>query len=100
MLNIIFFVLFVLIWIMAVGFIVYAYFYHEQQRKVLRYIAVKLSLLSDKNTARPTPAVQQQDTPEQPQPAPHKTKMTIDKNEPISKYESMTLPDEVDVTFK
>ncbi|MBQ7413101.1 MAG: hypothetical protein IJV07_02355 [Alphaproteobacteria bacterium] len=88
------------LWLSAVGFIVYAWIVQARQQQILRYIAErlaaidkKLSPTTEKRISSSASSAEQliKSTPE--------TMITIDKNEPISKYETVNLPDEIDINF-
>ena len=87
------------LWLSAIAFIVYAWLVQVRQQQILRYIAGRLDAiekkLSPKNIVR-----EKSDSPSQQsvKPSPE-TMITIDKNEPISKYETVNLPDEININF-
>ena len=88
------------LWLCALGFIVYAWILQHRQEILLRYIATRLKQIEKlitQNTApdlgapSPAPASSSRSKPE--------TSISIDKNEPLSKYETVTLPDEININF-
>ena len=83
------------LWLLAIALIIYVWIMHARQQAILRYIAGRLTkieqILSPK---KPTPTANK--TGNEPTP---KTVITINKNEPLSKYEKVTLPDNIDINF-
>ena len=86
------------LWIFAVAFIIYAWIIQKRQQLLLKYIAGRLkhieSLLQpapQSPATEPAPSRKKNTKPE--------TSITIDKNEPLSKYETVTLPDEININF-
>ena len=79
------------IWLIAIAAIVYACILQARQRAILRYIAARLTKIEQLLT----PQKPAQPSAEKPQ----KTVITINKNEPLSKYEKVTLPDNIDINF-
>ena len=75
------------LWLTALAFIVYAWMTQMRQRAILRYIARRLD------------GIEQALKPAKTLPRATETQITIDKNEPLSKYETVTLPDEIDINF-
>ena len=87
------------LWLCALAFIIYAWILQARQQAILRYIATRLRRI-EQLLQPPVPS----ETPStNPQPkkntAKPETRITIDKNEPLSKYETVTLPDEIDINF-
>jgi len=86
------------LWIFAVAFIVYAWIIQRRQQFLLRYIAARLKRIE--SLLEPPPAAEVSDTPSgNKKPLKPKTSISIDKNEPLSKYETVTLPDEININF-
>ena len=85
------------LWIFAVAFIIYAWIIQNRQQLLLKYIAGRLkrieNLLQPSDTPSPKPASSPKKT------AKPETSISIDKNEPLSKYETVTLPDEISINF-
>jgi len=86
------------LWVFAVAFIIYAWIIQNRQQLLLKYIAGRLKHIE--SLLQPVPQ------PQTPEPVPsHKktakpeTSISIDKNEPLSKYETVTLPDEININF-
>jgi len=84
------------LWLSAIAFIVYAWITQARQNAVLRYIARRLDSLEKRLKAPESDASQTQPPikPNHPE-----TSISIDKNEPLSKYETVTLPDEININF-
>ena len=87
------------LWVCALVFIIYAWILQARQQAVLRYIAARLRRIEQ--LIQPTiPAETPSSEPEPKKPTTKpETRITIDKNEPLSKYETVTLPDEIDINF-
>ena len=84
------------LWGIALLFIVFAWLALYRQQTILRFIARRLatierSIRTLQNPAAPIAPPSRKSSPE--------TKITIDKNEPLSKYETVNLPDEIDINF-
>ena len=88
------------LWLSAVGLIVYTWIIQTRYQQILRYIAGRLADI-DKKLSSPSEqsAGPLTSSPEQPPKSAPETLITIDKNEPISKYETVNLPDEIDINF-
>lgn len=91
------------LWLSALAFIVYTWIMQVRQQAVLRYIAYRLAGI-DKSLKGLTPAVKLprasvEPTAEKPSAPTPETVIAIDKNEPLSKYETVSLPDEADINF-
>ena len=82
------------LWLSAVAFIIYTWVVQARQQVVLynivRYLRHIEKILNTKNE----PEKQVSETEEK-----ERTVVNIDKNEPLSNYKAVTLPDEVDVKF-
>lgn len=89
------------LWISAISFIIYAWRSHARQQLILRYLAHRLTKIESLLTQiAPPPKKEEASTSEKSAEAPHpETIITIDKNEPLSKYETVNLPDEIDINF-
>lgn len=100
------------LWLSAIAFIVYTWIVQTRQQVVLRYIARalmqinrRLADLAPADRLRPTPPEPASPVPDTAgsafvtPPAPETT-MSIDKNEPLSKYENVALPDEININFR
>lgn len=87
-----------LLWVLAVGFILFSGILFYRQQLIFRHILKRLKNLEmmmgqsmgQVNTSPETANVVSKQ---------QETHLSIMKNEPISKYESMTLPDNVQVSF-
>ena len=87
-----------LLWVLAVGFILFSGVLFYRQQLIFRHILKRLKNLEimmgqsmgQVNTSLETANVVSKQ---------QETHLSIMKNEPISKYESMTLPDDVQVSF-
>ena len=90
------------LWLSAISFIIYAWISYSRQRLVLRYIANRLTkieaLLTHPIPTKKTEEVPHSSSAKEPLPSPE-TIITIDKNEPLSKYETVNLPDEININF-
>ena len=87
-----------LLWVLAVGFIVFSGVLFYRQQLVFRHILKRLQHLEvmvGQSMTQPTEQPQPIKTPQKTQ----ETHLSIMKDEPISKYESMTLPDDVHISF-
>ena len=85
------------LWIFAVAFIIYAWILQNRQQFLLRYIAGKLKHIE--SLLQPQQPQVPESLPSDKKNANPKTSITIDKNEPLSKYETVTLPDEININF-
>ena len=87
-----------LLWVLAVGFIIFSGILFYRQQLIFRHILKRLNHLEvmvSQPIAQPAEQSQPVKTPQKTQ----ETHLSIMKNEPISKYESMTLPDDVQISF-
>ena len=75
-----------LFWISAIAFILYARYMLARQHAVLKLIAERLGRLEKRLQVQ------------QPE-APSDTTLTINKDEPLSKYQKVHLPDEINIHF-
>lgn len=92
------------LWLSAILFIVYAWIIQSRQQMILRYIAKKLQFIEknikENNKGIKTVGVENLKASETPTTKlPPETTIAIDKNEPLSKYETVTLPDAIDINF-
>lgn len=78
-----------LLWLIAVGFVVFSGLLFYRQQVILRHLLIRLTRLEAAVVSPKQPPVR---------PA-HKTQLSILKDEPIAKYESVTLPDDVQISF-
>lgn len=85
------------LWGLAVLFIVFAWTALYRQQTILRFIAHRLTTI-ERSLRQMQPASQPRKARPSQSAAPE-TKITIDKNEPLSKYETVNLPDEIDINF-
>lgn len=83
-----------LLWALAVGFILFSGILFYRQHLIFRHILKRLKMLEMTLAGHDTPDLTQ-NRPQKPQ----ETRLSIMKDEPIAKYESMTLPDNVQVSF-
>lgn len=101
------------LWLSAIAFIVYTWIVQTRQQIVLRYIARALMQinrrLADRAPVDRAQPVSASPVPTAPAsaagsafvtPPPPETTMSIDKNEPLSKYENVALPDEININFR
>lgn len=102
------------LWLSAIAFIVYTWIVQTRQQVVLRYIARALMQinrrLADRAPVDRSQPVSASPVPTAPAsavagsafvtPPPPETTMSIDKNEPLSKYENVALPDEININFR
>ena len=90
------------LWLSAIAFMAYAFIHEVRLQKILKALFQKIDRLER--------ALSQADLPTPPKKAepalktPSKksapeTTIKIDKNEPLSKYETVTLPDEININF-
>ncbi len=84
------------LWLTTIAFIVYMWVYQAKQQLVWRYIAQKLAEI-EKNIKQPLKQEKIQN--EVPEIKKQETVVTISKNEPMSKYETVNLPDEAEIKF-
>lgn len=80
-------ILALLLWALAVGFVVFSGILFYRQQIVLRHILLKLKQIEHKRYCDEGPK------------QPVQSHLSILKDEPISKYEAVTLPDNVQVSF-
>ena len=86
------------LWVLAVGFILFSGILFYRQQLIFRHILKRLKTLEmmlGQGSIQPVIQPEAIQTPSKPQ----ETHLSIMKNEPISKYESMTLPENVHVSF-
>jgi uncharacterized membrane protein len=78
-------VLFVVFWVLSVAFIIFSWISLLEQRRVYKSIYARLDKIAEalKIYTKPVRA----------------TTVSIVKDEPISKYEDVTLPDDVNINF-
>lgn len=84
------------LWVVAVGFVIFSWILQARQQAVLRYIAVRLEALEKKVGQ---PVKRSEEKPAGQPSLPPETTIAIAKDEPLSKYETVTLPDEIDINF-
>lgn len=87
-----------LLWVLAVGFIIFSGILFYRQQLIFRHILKRLNHLEMMMSQPITQPVEQSQPVKTPQKT-QETHLSIMKNEPISKYESMTLPDDVQISF-
>lgn len=80
-------VLAALLWVLSVGFILFSWSLLNRQQQVFRHILARLERLDDALLARRASMPKQ------------KTALSIPKDEPIKKYASVSLPDDVEISF-
>lgn len=78
-----------LLWLAAVGFVIFSGILFYRQQTVFHHIMMRLNRLEQMVT------VPKQNTPAMKP----KTHLSILKDEPIAKYESVSLPDDVQISF-
>ena len=81
------------LWLVAIALAIYVWIMHARQRAILHYIAGRLAKIEQALTP-PKPSARKSSDEASP-----KTVITINKNEPLSKYEKVTLPDNIDINF-
>jgi len=87
-------ILALLLWALAIGFILFSGILFYRQHLIFRHILKRLKMLEMTIAGQSNPNLVQKH-PQKPQ----ETRLSIMKDEPIAKYESMTLPDNVQVSF-
>ena len=97
-------ILALLLWFLAVGFILFSGILFYRQQLIFRHILKRLKsleLMVEQLVSQPVDWSQSVHSTEQAQEMPKmkETHLSIMKDEPISKYESMTLPDDVQISF-
>lgn len=91
-------ILALLLWVLAIGFILFSGVLFYRQQLIFRHILKRLKGLEDlMHQASVQSEASVENVPAEPQP--QETHLSIMKNEPISKYESMNLPENVHVSF-
>ena len=83
-------ILALLLWALAVGFVVFSGILFYRQQVVFRHILGRLKKM-DEALASSVPSMTSQNVTQ--------SRLSIMKDEPISKYETVTLPDNVQVSF-
>lgn len=83
-------ILALLLWALAVGFVVFSGILFYRQQVVFRHILGRLKKM-DEALASLVPSMTSQNVTQ--------SRLSIMKDEPISKYETVTLPDNVQVSF-
>ena len=86
------------LWVFAVAFIIYAWITQNRQQLLLKYIAGRLKHIENM-LQPPDPPSSSKPTSSPKKAAKPETSISIDKNEPLSKYETVTLPDEININF-
>ncbi len=79
------FVLIIALWFITVVLTVCLWQWLQKQRLFMRYLVSRFDRLEEKISVLEAPVFE--------------TKLSIQKDEPISKYESVTLPDDIDIDF-
>ncbi len=85
------------LWVVAVGFVIFSWVLQARQQMVLRYIAARLEALEKKIAESAQHKIDSE--PKKQSALPPETTIAIAKDEPLSKYEEVTLPDEIDINF-
>jgi hypothetical protein len=91
-----------LLWVLAVGFIVFSGILFYRQQLIFRHILKRLQhleIMVGQPIVQPTAPISEQSQPIKTTQKTQETRLSIMKDEPISKYESMTLPDDVHISF-
>jgi hypothetical protein len=86
------------LWLTTIGFIIYMWILQTKQQLILRYIAKKLTDI-EKNTQKQSTEKKETEKTKEPETRKQETVVTISKNEPMSKYETVNLPDEAEIKF-
>ena len=97
-------ILALLLWVLAVGFILFSGILFYRQQLIFRHILKRLKFLEEMiGQVGVQASVQSEDVSvvikQQEAQKTQETRLSIMKDEPISKYESMTLPDDVQISF-
>ena len=85
------------LWLSAIAFMAYTFIVEARFQKILKALYQKIDRLEKALTTPQTPAPTPVETP--PKKSAPETVIKIDKNEPLSKYETVTLPDEININF-
>ncbi len=81
-----------LLWVLAVGFVLFTGILFYRQQQIFHHILKRLKQMEK--------TILQYAEGQQPEKHPTpQVRLSIPKDEPISKYESMTLPDDVQISF-
>ena len=91
-----------LLWVLAVGFIVFSGILFYRQQLIFRHILKRLQhleIMVGQPIVQQTAPLSEQSQPIKTTQKTQETRLSIMKDEPISKYESMTLPDDVHISF-
>lgn len=83
------------LWATTIAFIIYMWFLQAKQQLILRFIAQKLAEI-EKRLPKET---QKEEKKCETVVEKKETVVTISKNEPMSKYETVNLPDEAEIKF-
>lgn len=87
------------LWLSAIAFIVYTCIVEARFQKLFKALLYKIDRLEKALSVQPPPS-NPISSPEKPTPKTKpETTIKIDKNEPLSKYETVTLPDEININF-
>ena len=85
------------LWLSAIAFMAYTFIIEARFQKILKALYQKIDRLEKALTAPQVPTKTSVGTP--PKKSTPETVIKIDKNEPLSKYETVTLPDEININF-
>ena len=94
----------VTLWLSAIAFIAYTFIVQARYQNILKVLFKKIDrlekiLLSTKQGSIPVPELQGERAEKTLKKSVPETTIKIDKNEPLSKYETVTLPDEININF-
>lgn len=81
--------LFAMLWAGAISFILWAWHAQRRQQALARHFYKRLERI-EALLARPAPSAAQQEA---------EPTLEINTNEPLARYKSVTLPDEIDINF-
>jgi len=87
------------LWLSAIAFMAYTWILQARFQTILKALFRKIDHLekmlvdSEKIPQKSVPVAKKQGKPHT------ETTIKIDKNEPLSKYETVTLPDEININF-
>ena len=73
-----------LLWGVTVGFVIFSWILFHRQQQIFNHIVVRLERLDQALLSSPPK---------------NQTHMSISKDEPILKYEKVTLPDDIQIAF-
>lgn len=87
------------LWLGAIVFMAYTFIVQARLQAILKAIFRKIDRLERHISASCPKTVVKVDPKAEPSKSVPETIIKIDKNEPLSKYETVTLPDEININF-